>query len=444
MQDGKLSLETKLSHFYPEIGYASKISISNLLSHTSGLKEYTQTSDIKGGSEKEFIDFAKKYPLDFEPGSSWSYSNTGYFFLGFIISKITGLTYEAAMSQYIFKPLGMKHSGFDFKLLNSPDKTIGYDLYYSDLKKPAMIYDPPGPYAAGAIWSDPMDLLIFHQALQGYKLVNRKLQDSAYQPLKNQYGLGWQVDSFENRKMVKHSGGAAGYRSQFIRIPEDDVCIVVLANAELFIDGITGQILNILYGKPFKVPVHQKVSANLLKHYEGTYQIPNGPFLIAEIDHDVLTVQARGQGTTNLFTEGLNRFYVTEINGYVSFMRGHNKMADTLVLEQNGRTIKCPRIQANWGITGSATANGWEGPDIPFEKQGDTNQWMARKISLKDGEIKFRLLNDWTRNLGTGEKGALVSNGSNMVVKAGVYDIELNLSDSRNPTFKMTPVVAGR
>jgi starch-binding outer membrane protein SusE/F len=104
-------------------------------------------------------------------------------------------------------------------------------------------------------------------------------------------------------------------------------------------------------------------------------------------------------------------------------------------------TFKCPRIPAHWGVVGSATTNGWNGPDISMEQSDKTYKWIARKVQLKDGEIKFRFHNDWTRNYGAGEQGALILNGGNVKVTAGVYDIILDLTDRWHPTFEMVRLV---
>jgi hypothetical protein len=104
-------------------------------------------------------------------------------------------------------------------------------------------------------------------------------------------------------------------------------------------------------------------------------------------------------------------------------------------------TFKCPRITAHWGVLGSATTNGWDGPDIPMEQSGSTYQWSARRVKLKDGKIKFRFHNDRTRNYETEEQGVLIMNGDNIKVTAGVYDIILDLTDRWHPTFEIVRYV---
>ncbi len=180
VEQGKLSLQDKLSKFYPEYPKGDSITIEHLLTHTSGVYDYTQGNDMKDQSEQTMIRFLESKPLDFSPGSDWRYSNSGYWLLGFIIQKTTGMTYEQAVEKMIFQPLKMTHSGFAYKFLQSPQKTTPYEWLGSDSSATAIIYDPPGPYAAGAIYSTVGDLLLYHKAHQRYILVSEKMMKKAY------------------------------------------------------------------------------------------------------------------------------------------------------------------------------------------------------------------------------------------------------------------------
>src|SRR5688572_2392582 len=149
----KLSLSDKLNKFYPGFPKGDSITIEHLLTHTSGIYDYTRGNNMPDQTEQSFIQFIETKPLDFSPGNGWSYSNSGYWLLGFIIKKITGITYEEAVRKYIFKPLDMNRSGFNFKTLSDKNKTTGYAIFSENKKKEAVVYEPPGPFAAGAIYS---------------------------------------------------------------------------------------------------------------------------------------------------------------------------------------------------------------------------------------------------------------------------------------------------
>jgi hypothetical protein len=235
---------------------------------------------------------------------------------------------------------------------------------------------------------------------------------------------------------VKHSGGAAGYRSYLIRVPEDDLCVVILGNTENDINGLSARILNTLYGMPAPIPSNRKIAVDVLKQYEGVYQLQQGLLLQAYVDDGYLFIQPVRQPRTILYPETDDRFYVEEIDGFVRFLRDH-KSVDTLQLIMRGQMNNAPRIQDHWGITGSATNNGWDGPDIAMQPGPVKGVWVIRNISLKDGEVKFRMNNSWDFNYGADGKSKLILDGANISVKAGIYDVILDLQNPARATLLM-------
>lgn len=437
VEQGKLKLEDRLAKFYPAVNGADQITIQHLLSHQSGLFEFTRVQDSIPMSLHRFVQLMEKQPLDFTPGTQWAYCNSGYWFLGLIIEKITGMPYTEAIAQNIFKPLGMRHSGFNYSQLQQGSKSIGYGITESGNLNPAETYAPPGPYAAGDIWSTTGDLLLFHRAMQAQKLIGSGMMNKAYTALANQYGLGWMTDSIAGKRIVKHSGGAAGFRSYLVRIPEDDACIIVLGNTEHDINGLVGKLTELLYDRPVHIPVHRNISSTILKQYEGLYQLD--PQLMLEVyeARGRLVVQPSMQPRTFLFTESENRFYVEEIDGFVRFLSDGRKF-DTLELYQRGNWHKAPRVSVQWGIVGSATPNGWDGPDVTMAPGAIAGTWEVHDLALAAGEIKFRMNNSWSRNYGLNSSGTLQDNGQNMVVQEGKYDIWLDLRDPARPLFRIT------
>jgi len=280
----KLSLNDKLSKFYPDYPKGDSITIENLLTHTAGIYNYTQDSHFmfneagKPASEQKMLSLFKDKPLDFSPNKGWNYSNSGYSLLGYIVEKVTKISYYDAMRKYIFEPLQMRNSGFNFVALPTEKKAIGY---YSDsgkdYNKQAPWYDSTVVYAAGAIYSTAGDLYKWHQGLEKNQIISKKFSDKAYKPFKQHYGYGWIIDSLYNRRVVSHSGGLSGYRSNFARVVEDDICIVLLNNTETPGMGIiTNNLLAVLYNQPYKLPVAKQAIAldvEQLKQYTGKFEV---------------------------------------------------------------------------------------------------------------------------------------------------------------------------
>jgi CubicO group peptidase (beta-lactamase class C family) len=322
----KMSLTDKLSKWYPGFPNSDRITIENLLSHTSGIFDYTRDTVSHLNIEANMMAFLAKKPLDFEPGTDWRYSNSGYSILGYIIRKVSGMTYEQAVRHYIFTPLHMDHSGFDFEHLRNPEKARGYSM--GDSGKVAAGYsDSSAVFAAGAIYSTVGDLYKWHQGLQTYQVVGKAMMDKAYTRFKNNYGYGWIIDSIGNQKMVYHSGNIAGFSSVLARIPADDVCIVLLNNQEgTELETIARNIIDILYGRSYTVPAKKTpitLPDSILTRYTGTYDIAD-IHMVANItlENHQLVVHVQNGPAFPLTAEKENLFYINEGQVEVEFTKG--------------------------------------------------------------------------------------------------------------------------
>ncbi|MDJ1472113.1 serine hydrolase domain-containing protein [Xanthocytophaga flava] len=283
----KLTLSDKLSRFYPNLPHGDSITIEHLLTHTSGISNISlDTTEInkeenKLANESIMINALMKGPaLEFAPGSNWNYSNLGYALLGYIIQKVTELSYYDALRHYIFQPLQMTHSGFDFIHLTDTHKATGYYTYPTRSKSEvATILDSAGPFAAGAIYSTVGDLYKWHEGLQDNQVISKASQEKAYTAYRNRYGYGWIVDSLFNTRIVSHSGDIWGFKTNFTRVPTDDICIVLLSNIEdnERLTTITNKILSILYQWPYSLPSPSKpaiqLSVESLRQYTGIYKV---------------------------------------------------------------------------------------------------------------------------------------------------------------------------
>ena len=277
----KMSLNDKLSLYYDDFPKGDSITIEQLLTHTSGVRNFTEEdSSINTADELGTMQYLKTLKPDFAPGTNWHYSNSGYVILSYIIQKVSGMSYWEAIRKYIFAPLKMNNSGFDFTHLISSDKAIGYDVLNDSARQVAAITDSTGPFGAGSIYSTVQDMYQWHLGLQANKIVNKNWMDKAYTPCAlHNYGYGWQIDSVYGKKMVSHSGSISGFGSNFARIPEDDICVVLFSNksgstAEVMY--ITDKLLAVLYHQPYTIPVKLipiAIAQEVLKKYIGTYTI---------------------------------------------------------------------------------------------------------------------------------------------------------------------------
>jgi CubicO group peptidase (beta-lactamase class C family) len=275
----KLSIEDKLSKYFPDFKRGDEITIKHLLTHTSGiyeiLRDHTAFNESTQPRSKErMLSFFINKPLDFDPGTHYSYCNSGYILLGLIIEKVTGKSYEQVVKDLILTPLSMDHSGFDFAGLQSPDKAIGYTKYTKAIKEASIPWDSSATYSAGSLYSTVGDLYRWHKGVLNYKIYNKSSMEEATTPFLEGYGLGCWIDSIYNKKVVSHGGNILGFTSYFGRIQEEDVCIILLNN--IFnhqIETIGLSILAILYNQPYSYFDEIKLLPEDLEKYVGDYEV---------------------------------------------------------------------------------------------------------------------------------------------------------------------------
>ena len=354
-EERKLSVKDKLSKYFPQYPKGDSITIEQLLTHTSGIFNYTTDENFmaneitRPANRERIMSLFKDKPLDFSPGTSWNYSNSGYSLLGYIIEAVTKRPYEQVVRNYIFDPLQMSHSGFDFTHLNSKEKAKGYLKLNDRDTIIAPIVDSSVSFSAGAIYSTTGDLYKWHQALEKNIILSKAQQEKAYTPVRNNYGYGWGMDSIEGRRRVGHGGGIHGFTTNISRVPEDDICVILLSNAS---DGslgdITGSIFSILYNKEYQLPKQRtavKVPSESLSQYEGEYEIRPDLHVIISIKDGELLASPTGQTPDILYAEKEDFFFVKTEDIQVEFIRNDKKEVESFILHQGGSKILCKKIK---------------------------------------------------------------------------------------------------
>jgi CubicO group peptidase (beta-lactamase class C family) len=317
----KLALTDKLSKFYPGYPKGDSITVENLLTHTAGVYDFTrEKSGQKIATLMQMIDRFKNKPLDFPPGKGWRYSNSNYTLLAYIIGKVSAMTYEKAVRKYIFEPLQMTRSGFDFLNLDDNNKATGYSVLNDSTQKAAVVGDSVGITGCGSIYSTAADLLKWHNGLQQYRIVRPELMERAYAPFSSNYGYGWMVDSLYGKRTVSHGGDIAGFTTNISRITSDDVCIILLNNTEnVNIQIVSKKVLAILYHQPYRLTVLRSEKKEValpvasLQRYTGTYKDPfSSRVLIISVGDGKLQLQPAKQAPKfTLLAQSEGHFFVS-------------------------------------------------------------------------------------------------------------------------------------
>lgn len=343
----KLSVKDKLSKYFPEYPWADSVTIENLLTHTSGIFNYTNdgkfmaSEAVKPATPEKINALFKDKPLEFKPGTKYKYSNSGYMLLGYIIEKVSGKPYEQVMHERILQPLGMAHSGFDFAHLNDPNKATGYTTYKEQLKVPAAIVDSSVAYAAGSLYSTVNDMWAWHKGLMKSATIKAATLEKAYKPFLDNYGYGWEIDSVYGKRMLQHGGGIFGFNTLFSRIPADDCCIVLLCNMNTgSLEKISRAIMAILNNRAYDVPLEKitvPVDAAILQQYAGEYELAPGFILTISVKNNALKVRATGQPEFDMYAESEKKFFLKVVDATAEFVRGADGTVTGLIWEQSGR-----------------------------------------------------------------------------------------------------------
>ncbi|MEQ1500553.1 MAG: serine hydrolase, partial [Parcubacteria group bacterium] len=329
--------------------------IHNLLTHTSGIYNYTddvnfmQTELEKPTTKEKMMALFENKPFEFSPGSKMKYCNSGYLILGYIIERVTNSKYETIVRNWIFKPLNMTESGFDFNNLKNTNKAVGY----ADITKvkPSIIVDSTVSFAGGAIYSTTLDLLKWHLGLLNNKIIKRASLELAFVPYKNDFGYGWVIDSFYEKKSVFHNGSIPGFTSNIYRLEKDNTCIILLNNiSNKKIDTITKNLLCILYEKPYskpKIKQEIQIGEKILKNYFGTYEF--SPDFLMNIFSEGNHIYAQRIGESDkfeIFPYGEDFFFLKAFEAELEFKKNEKQVIDTMVLHQDGKDMVASRTTA--------------------------------------------------------------------------------------------------
>jgi CubicO group peptidase (beta-lactamase class C family) len=279
---GKLKTEDPIRKYFPETPASwDKITIYNLLTHTSGISDDAATY-VPGTPDK--LIFHDK-PLNFQPGEQWSYVNMGFLMLGYLVEKLSGQTYAGFVHDNIFKPLGMNDSGMTSNVDITPHRATGYwpgDNGIENAERP----DPRMGFASGSLYSTTEDLLRWEEGLFGGKLLSPASLRKMTMPFRNDYACGLFAKRVNGHLTIEHNGNNIGFNADMAYYPEEGLAVIVLANlnGNKFMSKIATALAAVAEGEPVPpqdVPHEIALPKTVLARYVGTYQFSDGPTEIA-------------------------------------------------------------------------------------------------------------------------------------------------------------------
>lgn len=360
IEEGKLSLTDKIVEFfadYPEQG--SQITVEHLLTHTSGIVSYTDKEEFDANiaaelSVAEVIDSFKNDPLEFAPGTDFKYNNSGYYLLGVLIEKISGLPYAKFVEQRIFLPLDMSCSYYEGYELSLQRAAAGH-TYCDGSFVPCDPMSISQAYSAGALVSNVDDLARWENAIVSGKLISAASWTRAFSTHRLAdgsscaYGYGWEIGTLQQRPMSAHGGGINGFQTFALRLPKDQLFVAVLSNADFGIVDpgyVAHKIAAIAIGKPIQDFKEIKLDANVLDAYVGVYTVNALEQRTFWRDADQLLMLRTGGDITPVLPYSDNEFFIKNTLVHMEFVRDTTGTAAKVVLHQNGEVNENLRVVA--------------------------------------------------------------------------------------------------
>ncbi|MDY0903305.1 serine hydrolase domain-containing protein [Pedobacter sp. CFBP9032] len=338
IEEKKISLDTKLSMFFSQLPNADRITIAHLLNHTSGLSDYVNENKewiTVPHTKEELLDKIAMVKPHFEPGAKQQYSNGGFLLLGYIIEKLTGQTYQAALKQRITDKIKLKNT-IAATINNSQTLEARPYIFNGSLVPIKDIYFP-NIVGVGDILSTPQDLSVFINSLANGKLVSTQ----SYNYMKtfsgnNLLGMGLLKSHFYEKILLGHNGGTSGSYSAMYMVPEDGVTFIITTNGMNYaLNDVLLVLLKAYYNRPYEIP--KQLKEEDLDELLGNYQSEEMPLKISITKSGpVLIAQASGQSAFSLDVINRNDFKREQFDVLMKFDRARHEM--TLV--QGGKSYR--------------------------------------------------------------------------------------------------------
>ena len=348
VDEGKIKLDDDITAYLPDYPTHGKtITVEHLLTHTSGIVSFTGKPGYEAGMGRDIgvaqmIDSFKDDPLEFDPGARYKYNNSGYFLLGAIVEKVSGMRYDEFVARRIFVPLGMTRTAYEGHERERAVRAVGYSGAPGKFA-PSAGLSMTQPYAAGALVSTVDDLARWDAAIAAGKLLKPATWQRAFTPYvmrdgsSSGYAYGWDTGKLQGVPMIAHGGGINGFSTFALRLPSEKVFVAVLTNADSGLarpEEAAYRVAAIAMGKPFPEYKEIKLAPALLDAYAGTYQAGAGPARVfrREGDHLVMVRPGRAPMPVRAFSE--TGFFIPDSVARFEFARDAAGKASQVTLYQ--------------------------------------------------------------------------------------------------------------
>ena len=284
VEQGKVNLNDIMLDYLPNYPQRDhKVTIDQLLNHTSGIKSYTDIEKFWEISERdlsrhEIVDLFSSEPVEFSPSENFQYNNSGYYLLGLIIENVSGMSYADFLKANVWQPLEMFDTYYLGKIKNVKNIATGYDHKDNEFIG-ARPLGMDNPFSGGSLGSSVLDLLKWQTALNENKLISRQSYNKMIEPglltegKHTTYGYGFFISNLNGHRKIEHGGTINGFRAQLSAYPDDGLTVTILCNLNSAPQAqLESQVSRLMLGIPEIAIDEIHVSEYNLEIYTGTYK----------------------------------------------------------------------------------------------------------------------------------------------------------------------------
>jgi CubicO group peptidase (beta-lactamase class C family) len=365
-QDSKLSLDDDIRQHVPNVpDFGKRITLRHLIHHTSGLRDQWDLLRLAGWrmddviTEGDILSLVRRQKeLNFPPGEEHLYCNTGYTLLALVVQRVTGQSLRDFARTSLFQPLGMENSHFH----DDHCRIVKHRAYSYAPKKEGEYEHRPLAYAnigATSLFTTIEDLSRWDRCFDERRVGGDAVWEEMHR--RGRLNSGKELDyasglvhgEYRGLRTVGHGGGDAGFRSMFLRFPEQRFSVILLANAGNFdAGGMAKQVADLYLEREFprpaphpRKPRRAKVDPQLLDAYVGAYRLAPGRLLTVTRERDRLRVQASRDEKRQAVPASETEFFVKEMNAHLRFDRTEGGPAARVLVSYGGSETPAERIE---------------------------------------------------------------------------------------------------
>jgi CubicO group peptidase (beta-lactamase class C family) len=452
MDQGKLGLDDPVRRHLPELPAAwARITVRQLLAHTSGIPNHNEGAEFertkaRAWTPRELLASFATRPLDFEPGTRFRYSNSGYIVAGLLIEQISGQPYAAFLEREFFAPLGMADTGVADGRGPVARLATGYrsrpGTSAAQRLQAAADVHMSVPWSAGALFGTARDLLTWQRALHGGRVLSAAAWREMTRVQHDAYALGLGVRGRPEAPVFSHSGDIDGFSSYLLYDSAQGVTVAVLANLEgLALERMASTLADAALGRPLRLPEEIRAVALApadLEALQGGYERPGrtDTFWVA-LSGGRLWARLGRDAWRELVPESATTFVAMPIDATVAFERG-----------PDGRGLSArPQV----GPPGAPPEPRWMRVDKPLPTlrgqaihlRGSANAWGTGPTLRDDGSGRLGVEVDWP----AGEHAFKLASADWQAVDLGGGDAEVQLvagADSHPASGRIVLATQGR